>query len=188
MLRPCDDPEWSSFTRFFAQNFEGFGLKRLISTSSARNAGLEIARGEYIGFVDPDDWIEAQAYELALEAARRTGADIVQWGHFYEEEGKSQAIKNMQEGFFSIAENPECFSELVWNKLFRASLLLENNIAFPPGVRYGQDRDFSLVASALSKRSFCLNAGLCRYNAAWRLDPLARLLLWLRRRRKGLLS
>src|SRR5665647_1446039 len=32
---PCDDPEWSNFTKYFAQNFEKFGLKKLISTSYA---------------------------------------------------------------------------------------------------------------------------------------------------------
>ncbi len=35
VLLPCDDPEWSNFTKFFAQNFENFGLKKLISTSYA---------------------------------------------------------------------------------------------------------------------------------------------------------
>jgi hypothetical protein len=35
ILLPCDDPEWSSFTKFFAQNFERFGIKKLISTSYA---------------------------------------------------------------------------------------------------------------------------------------------------------
>ncbi len=35
ILLPCDDPEWSNFTKFFAQNFEAFGLKKLISTSFA---------------------------------------------------------------------------------------------------------------------------------------------------------
>lgn len=35
ILLPCDDPEWSNFTKFFAQNFERFGLKKLISTSYA---------------------------------------------------------------------------------------------------------------------------------------------------------
>ncbi len=35
ILLPCDDPEWSNFTKFFAQNFENFGLKKLISTSYA---------------------------------------------------------------------------------------------------------------------------------------------------------
>ena len=35
VLLPCDDPEWSNFTKFFAQNFESFGIKKLISTSYA---------------------------------------------------------------------------------------------------------------------------------------------------------
>ncbi len=38
VLLPCDDPEWSNFTRFFAQNFETLGLKKLISTSYAPNS------------------------------------------------------------------------------------------------------------------------------------------------------
>ncbi len=40
ILLPCDDPEWSNFTKFFAQNFERFGLKKLISTSYAVNSKL----------------------------------------------------------------------------------------------------------------------------------------------------
>lgn len=38
ILLPCDDPEWSNFTKYFAQNFERFGLKKLISTSYAPNS------------------------------------------------------------------------------------------------------------------------------------------------------
>ena len=38
VLLPCDDPEWSNFTKFFAQNFDRFGLKKLISTSYAANS------------------------------------------------------------------------------------------------------------------------------------------------------
>jgi len=38
VLLPCDDPEWSNFTKYFAQNFERFGLKKLISTSYAYNS------------------------------------------------------------------------------------------------------------------------------------------------------
>jgi len=40
VLLPCDDPEWSNFTKFFAQNFENFGLKKLISTSYAPQSKL----------------------------------------------------------------------------------------------------------------------------------------------------
>lgn len=45
ILLPCDDPEWSNFTKFFAQNFERFGLKKLISTSYAENS--KIFKGDY---------------------------------------------------------------------------------------------------------------------------------------------
>ena len=39
ILLPCDDPEWSNFTKYFASNFERFGLKKLISTSYAKSVG-----------------------------------------------------------------------------------------------------------------------------------------------------
>ena len=35
LLLPCDDPEWSNFTKYFAQNFDRLGLKKLVSTSYA---------------------------------------------------------------------------------------------------------------------------------------------------------
>ncbi len=41
VLLPCDDPEWSNFTKFFAQNFGRFGLKRLVSTSYAYDSKKE---------------------------------------------------------------------------------------------------------------------------------------------------
>lgn len=56
VLLPCDDPEWSNFTKFFAQNFEMLGLKKLISTSYAANSKLKksglhkISDNQYIQF------------------------------------------------------------------------------------------------------------------------------------------
>jgi len=44
ILLPCDDPEWSNFTRFFAQNFEVLGLKKLISTSYATESKLQFGQ------------------------------------------------------------------------------------------------------------------------------------------------
>jgi len=45
ILLPCDDPEWSNFTKYFAANFERFGLKKLISTSYAYNS--KVHKGLY---------------------------------------------------------------------------------------------------------------------------------------------
>ena len=42
VLLPCDDPEWSNFTKFFAQNFETFGLRKLISTSFAADSKINM--------------------------------------------------------------------------------------------------------------------------------------------------
>ena len=41
ILLPCDDPEWSNFTKYFATNFSRFGLKKLISTAYAKSAGSQ---------------------------------------------------------------------------------------------------------------------------------------------------
>ena len=46
VLLPCDDPEWSAFTKFFAQNFEAFGLKKLVSTSYAFASKRFAGRGK----------------------------------------------------------------------------------------------------------------------------------------------
>jgi len=59
VLLPCDDPEWSNFTRFFAQNFEALGLKKLISTSYA----VDSKRAKY-GFEDRGGYEQLTIFEM----------------------------------------------------------------------------------------------------------------------------
>lgn len=54
----------------------------------ARNAGIRVATGEYIGFVDSDDWVKPEMYEKLYEAAVRENADIAVSGHCDVENGK----------------------------------------------------------------------------------------------------
>ena len=133
-------------------------------TSRARNAGLGAARAEYIGFVDPDDWIESGMYEALLVAARRTGADIVQCGYFAEKEDGPCPSKEKEEGFFDVGKSPQYYSGAPWNNFVKRQLVSENGIRFPPGVRKGQDTDFFMVAYALAKSSFYLNQRLYHYD------------------------
>src|SRR4051794_17458760 len=52
--------------------------------SSARNAGIEAANGEYIGFVDPDDWVDKEMYKIMYQTAVTEQADIVMCSYMRE--------------------------------------------------------------------------------------------------------
>ena len=60
VLLPCDDPEWSNFTKFFAMNFDLYGLKKLISTSYAADKKKFVYKPMRSLFDDFEDWSEPQ--------------------------------------------------------------------------------------------------------------------------------
>lgn len=62
ILLPCDDPEWSNFTKFFAQNFERFGLKKLISTSYAKDSKRKLYGYQLDLFEDADFILNSSKY------------------------------------------------------------------------------------------------------------------------------
>lgn len=75
--------------------------------SSARNYGLQKATGEYIVFIDPDDWIEEKTIEMALNKCIECGADILQFSYnkFLEECNKIISENEFYDGFI---EKEEC--------------------------------------------------------------------------------
>ena len=73
-----------------------------MGVSAARNAGLDIARGRYIGFVDSDDWIEPRMYEVMMDAIRENGADMAVCGVRYaDEDGKFTRADWLSESVYS---------------------------------------------------------------------------------------
>lgn len=107
--------------------------------SSARNSGLKVAIGSYIGFVDSDDWIESTMYEDMYKLAVKYNADIVQCD-FINAIDESIKVKNNTE-CYSIIDNIECLNNLYnekfiktvvsWNKIYKRELFEEIN--FPTG-------------------------------------------------------
>ena len=79
--------------------------------SSARNAGVKVARGEYIGFVDPDDWIEHDMYENMYKRISETDSDICICDYIIENKGKIQPmLLNIKK---DTLNRKEVFEELI---------------------------------------------------------------------------
>lgn len=100
--------------------------------SAARNAGLDVATGTYIQFVDSDDWIEPNMVEALVIYAQQTHADIVRCG-YYEEDGlqhlafcsTAQTHCPDQNTLIVDLMNDGLMSGALWNKLYRHSALGE---------------------------------------------------------------
>jgi len=90
--------------------------------SAARNLGLREAKGEYIGFVDSDDWIEPDMYEILLRRLKETGTDISACG-VWNECPESKHVYSVCDKVFIGPEATRALvcnlTNAVWNKLYR---------------------------------------------------------------------
>lgn len=136
--------------------------------SSARNAGLDVARGEYIGFVDSDDYIDKQMYEKMIEKSIKSDSDIVICDMKYNLNGKD--ISQTQFEDFGIIDRNEAliqyfnhrsFKSHAQNKIYKKELF--NNIRFPEGKLF---EDVAVFYKLLykSKRISFINEKLYIYN------------------------
>lgn len=106
--------------------------------SDARNYGAKQAIGEYIGFVDSDDYVKENMFELLYNKATAEDSDTVACGFckFYEDgTNEPRSIKHSRKHFGqSVEESPRILlksKSYAWNKLYRREWYLVNNFAFP---------------------------------------------------------
>lgn len=110
--------------------------------SDARNFGIDHAKGEYLAFVDSDDWIDRTMFQQLYEKAVQTDSDVVVCGWFsFYENGRRKLHPIKQNGSIeifnhSILEKPEILfasKSYPWNKIFRRTLFTNNRHRFPVG-------------------------------------------------------
>ena len=139
VLLPCDDPEWSNFTRFFAQNFERLGLKRLISTSYAveskkyKNYQPTLFETESPMFDIDKTRIKGKIFELTHDTNQNGRIDIddLEW-HYLEGDGdfRSKEVCKLRDEADIIVTNPpfSLFREfLTWIVEARKEFLILGN-------------------------------------------------------------
>lgn len=140
--------------------------------AAARQDGIERASGEYIGFIDSDDWVEPEMYEKMYVAAQSNNADVVLCNCFeYSEKKRGMGIEGgaYDEGQIKATILPQTLirvdengnrRNIRWSnclRIYRRSTIEENNIKFDRRFRRCQDLPFTLDVMLHSKNFYYLD-------------------------------
>ena len=144
-----------------------------MGVSYARNIGIKESSGEYIHFVDSDDFIESNMYSKINNELKNINADIIITETIYNEDEKIKISNLTKQKITSYNEMQkflvkECIKErrnvfnFVWNKLYKRDFIIKNNLLFNEEISFGED--FLFNCQALKNTNFLYIMDNAYYN------------------------
>lgn len=151
-------------------------LKENAGAGNARNKGIDLAKGQYVTFVDADDDIELNLYEKVYDVLKQHPVDVVGWGLVEEYFDKKEKLVSRNELLFPktfCADKGEVKKTVLlleqktllgyqWNKVYKRELLENNKIRFESSVLY-EDYFFNVEVMKHAQSMYILNEALYHY-------------------------